>query len=334
MMRYARIPWIPVLPWYDVRSNSHLSPGEIMAAKHMGPKSASAGRHREGPENKRKPLKPEDIDTKGEVKAPLWRRPVIWLGGVASALVIAAATAIGTGIGSTVWSKATAPGAPVGPPVRIEAVSPLQFGTHASYVLPQKLILTTAELASMNIETGISTAGYVTWFQRRGAVQAGEGIISITIASNSSSAVTIKQLSVIKRCQGPLQGTLFDDFLGAGPQTTPEIAFNLDQQVSIGQFAPAAGPDQPKAGGNFFEKEIITVSPQEPPQTLILHAYTNHRFCQFTFQMQVATPHGIATESITNNGMPFQLTSLESDSFFKAVYQSDNGKFALIKPRS
>jgi hypothetical protein len=284
-------------------------------------------------ESKRKPLKPEDIGTKDEVKASSWRRPVIWLGGVASALVIAAAAAIGTGVGSAIWSKAAAPRAPVGLPVRIEAISPLQFGAYASYVLPRKLILTSSELASMNIETGISAAGYVRWFQSRNAVQADEGIISITIVSNSASTVTIKQLSVIKHCQSPLQGTLFYDLLGAGPQTTPEIAFDLDQQVSIGQFAPASGPDQPKPGGNFFEREVITVSPQEPPQTLILHVYTNHRFCQFTFQMQVATPQGIATEPITNNGMPFQLTSLGSDSLFKAVYQSDNGKFALIKPR-
>src|SRR5712691_483902 len=164
-------------------------------------------------------------------KAPWWRRPIFWLGSVASALVIAAVTAIGTGLGSTIWHTATAPRPPAGPPVRIEAVSSLQFGSYASFVLPRALILSRAQLAAMNTQTAISDAGYVRWFLRRAAVQAYEGTISLTVTSNSATDVTIKEIDIIKHCKNSLHGTLFSDFLGAGPQVTPEIAFDLDSHA-------------------------------------------------------------------------------------------------------
>lgn len=269
-------------------------------------------------------------------KAALWRRPVVWLAGVLGAAVTAAAIAFGTGAGKALWSSATAPSGLHGPPVRLEAVSPLEFYDYKSYVLPEKLVLTAGQLAAMNTDVGISAAGYVNWFRRQGGVPAVDGVIAVTIVSNSNVPVTIKEIDVVKRCQAPLHGTLFNYVLGAGAFTVPEITFNLSQLVAIGQYGPPAGPigKYPAAGGNFFAKKVVTVGPHERPQTLNLFVQSRG-YCQFTFLMKVATPKGVVTENISNGGRPFRITGETNSAVFGAVYTiSNNGtRFIRVKPK-
>src|SRR5215471_3191812 len=193
----------------------------------------------------------EHSDKPDGKKASLWRRPVVWLGSVLGALILAAATAFGTGAGQTLWSSATAPPAPHGPPVKLEAVSPLEFYEFKSYVLPTKLVLTAGQLAAMNAAVGISSTGYANWFRRRGGVLAVDELVAVTIVSNSDSPVTIKEIDVVKRCQAPLHSTLFNYVLGTGAPSVPQVTFNLDQLVAVGQYGPPPGPGYPAAGGNF-----------------------------------------------------------------------------------
>jgi hypothetical protein len=276
----------------------------------------------------------EHSDKPDGKKASLWRRPVVWLGGVLGALILAAATAFGTGVGQTLWSSATAPPAPHGPPVKLEAVSPLEFYEFKSYVLPTKLVLTAGQLAAMNAEVGISSTGYVNWFRRRGGVLAVDGLVAVTIVSNSDSPVTIKEIDVVKRCQAPLHGTLFNYVLGAGAPSVPQVTFNLDQLVAVGQYGPPPGPGYPAAGGNFFAKKVVTVGPRERPQTLDLFVQSSH-YCQFTFQMKVATPKGMITENISNDGRPFRITGGTNLALFGAVYtiSRDYTRFIRVKPK-
>lgn len=276
----------------------------------------------------------ERSDTPDGKKASLWRRPVVWLGSVLGAVVIAAATAFGTGAGQALWSSATTPSGPHGPPVKLEAVSPLEFYDYRSYALPRKLVLTAGQLAAMNTAVGISTAGYVNWFRRLGGVPAVDGVIAVTLVSNSDVPVTIKEIDVLKRCQAPLHGTLFNYILGAGAPAVPQITFNLGQLVAVGQYGPPAGPNYPAAGGNFFAKKVVTVGPHERPQTLNLFVQSR-RYCQFTFQMKVATPKGMVTETITNDGRPFRITGGTNSANFGAVYNiANNGThFIRVKPK-
>lgn len=271
-------------------------------------------------------------------KARLWQRPVAWVGAVITALALAAATTFGSGLGNKLWSSATTPQPLRGIPVRIQAVSPLEFDSFASFVLPRELVLTGRQLAEMNHETGISLGSYASWFQRRGAVQALEGIINVTISSNFDAPVTIKELDVVKSCTSPPHGTLFSYVLGAGPQLKPQILFNLDQLVSVGQYGPPAFGKHPRAGGNFFSKEDVTVSPGEKPQSLSIYVTAAARFCHFTFNMQVITAAGVVTEHITNHGKPFALTGEARPKEFAAYYDtvaSQQGavQFVRVKPR-
>jgi hypothetical protein len=142
-----------------------------------------------------------------------------------------------------------------------------------------------------------------------GVVMANKQWITLTVAGNDAAPVTINGMDIIKHCQQPLHGSLFySPTAGAGPFPFPSIGFNLDQQVSIGQYLPAPGKKVLPAGGNFFAKEVVTLKYHEP-QTLGIYVTTNRQYCQYTFQLNVATASGPVTQVITDNGRPFALTA-------------------------
>jgi hypothetical protein len=70
---------------------------------------------------------PAALEQAADIKPPFWHCPLVWVGSIISALVIAIAVALGTGLGNALFSSATSPQPPHGPPVRIEYVSPLQM---------------------------------------------------------------------------------------------------------------------------------------------------------------------------------------------------------------
>jgi hypothetical protein len=229
-----------------------------------------------------------------------------------TALIAAIAATLGTGIGTGILTAAKGHSAPTGPPVAIEQVSQIQTWQDYSFVTPSKLVLTSAQLAAMNRQITSSPSAYSAWFLSHGGVIANKGIIGITVRGNSTGPVTITDMEIVKYCGRPLTGgTLFySPTSGAGPFGTAQIGFDLGQQVSVGQYipAPSAKSNPPSPGGNFFAKEVITLQPGEP-QTLSVYVTAENEYCNFKFQLHVATPTGPATETISDNGKPFQITT-------------------------
>jgi hypothetical protein len=180
-----------------------------------------------------------------------------------------------------------------------------------------------------------------------GTTVANQEWILLTVAGNSTAPITINDMTIDKSCRKPAPGgtLFFSPSAGAGPFTVPHLYFNLDNPVSIGQYAPDAGSTIPP-GGNFFAKEVITLRYQEP-QTLAIFA-TSNRYCSFSFVLSVATPNGSATQRITDNGHPFTITSDGemgaanpghlSFSSYAIVYaggtadQQHNGRFIRVNP--
>ena len=243
-------------------------------------------------------------------KVQWWRRPITWVAGFLTVLALAVATALGTGIGNSLFNEAKGHPSSTGPPVAIEAIS-IQTWQDYSFVIPRRLELTAAELTTMNKQVTTSPSAYSNWFTSHGGVIANREVIGITVRGNGSSPVTITDMQIVKSCGRPLVGgTLFySPTQGAGPFATDQIGFDLGQQLSIGQYIPAAGPHALAPGGNFFAKKVITLKPGEP-QTLSAFVTAENEYCSFTFRLHVATPEGHpATESITDNGKPFQITA-------------------------
>ena len=141
-----------------------------------------------------------------------------------------------------------------------------------------------------------------------GTTVANQAWIILTVAGNSTTPVTINDMSILKSCRKPPPGgtLFFSPSAGAGPFTVPHVYFNLDKPVSTGQYAPDVGSTIPP-GGNFFAKEVITLHYQEP-QTLAIFV-TSSRYCSFSFALSVATANGTTIQRITDNGHPFTITS-------------------------
>ena len=215
--------------------------------------------------------KNREHDNDATTKVSWWKRPVTWVLGVVTALVVAIATELGTGIGSSILTAAKSHSSSGGPPIIVEQVGQLQMWEDYSFVVPGKVVLTRPQLAAMNEQVGTSESAYVNWFLHHGGVIANRATIGITVRGNGSGPVTITDMQVVKHCGRPLtDATLFySPTNGAGPFVTPQIGFNLAQQVTIGQYVPAPGAKVESTGGNFFSKEVVILNPGEPHRSAL-----------------------------------------------------------------
>lgn len=285
--------------------------------------------------------KPKPEPGEGTQKPSKYKKPALWLGGVATVALAGVLTNVLTSqaqrivpgppapaltftapkIGPAAHSHPAKSHSPrpdpspsptdTGPPVIVESAGPMQNWQDYSFVFQHEFPLSTSQLAAMNKAVAPSPSAYSEWFDKNGAAVANQGLISVTIAGNSDAPVTVSDMEVVKQCQAPLSGgtLFFSPTGGAGPFPVPQVYFDLDSAMTVGQYRGVPGPPgRPTDGGNFFAKKAINLSFHEPA-TLSIYVTTYHQFCQFTFQMHIATIHGPVTEDITNNGGPFQITA-------------------------
>ena len=261
------------------------------------------------------------------------RRAYVWVGSVGTALVIAIATTIGTGIGldllSVITRHASGPpsggppatpssGPPAkpfgGPPVKIDAVT---LGRNAAqggtYVFPQRRGLSALQLQALN-QLNPSQPEYDTWFRSKGGVDPDWSSIKLVIEGNRTHPVQLIGIRAIKRCRKPLNGTLFYS-PPAGAQYTIGIGFNLDSVTSIAQNAKGY-----LFSGDYFATHTISLAHGEV-QTLQILAHTTKQYCEYTLELTVVDGESQATETITNHGQPFRVTATNVPfSYYKALY--------------
>ena len=263
----------------------------------------------------------ENMEQKPDSGGARRRRTYVWAGSVGTALVIAIATTIGTGIGNDLLSIRTGhshSGTPVkspsGPPVMIDAVTvdrdAAQGGT---YVLPQRRVFSSLELQTLN-QLNPTQPGYDAWFRSKGAVDPDWSSIKLVIEGNRSHPVQLIGMHLIKRCQKPLDGTLFYS-PSAGAQFTVGIGINLDSVTSIAENAKDY-----VFSGDYFASHTISLAFGEV-QTLQIMAHTTQQYCQYTLALTVVDGTTQTTESITDHGQPFRVTATNVPfSYYKALY--------------
>ena len=248
---------------------------------------------------------------RGKAQVRWWKRPITWIAGLISALILAIVAAIGNGIGSTLFTAINhnastgrpdgrVSAASTGLPVKIEQVTPLNTSPNNSFAVPVKLQLTEAQLTTLNQ----GNANYLAAFQAANrAVPADAGFTGITVMGNSTRTVTITGMQVIKQCQAPVTGTYFYN-PAAGEDTTISLGFDLNSQITYAQDTRAGT----EYSGNFFQKHVVTLAPGES-RTFTVYVRTTQHYCRFSFQMTVATAQGVITEKIPTDGKPFELTA-------------------------
>jgi hypothetical protein len=243
------------------------------------------------------------------------KQPATWIISLLAAIILAIGTAFGSGIGQHLASAISKNRTPHSSthgkvaPVIVESVTSGFFQDY-SFVTQQKTPLSQEQLQSINRQR-IS----FNWAPAPPTAIANIDAITLTVAGNSPAPITINNMTIVRHCTAPLTGgTLFySPTRGAGAVVTPNISFNLDGPVSIGQYGSYLGSKLP-AGGNFFAKKAIVLKYHQP-QTLLIFASTRRYYCMFTFNLDIATVHGQVSQSVSYHGRPFAITADGEEGF-------------------
>ncbi len=192
-----------------------------------------------------------------------WSRSTVWITGVASALVIAAATAFGSGVGNRLFSIASRMGATSPIPVEIESVS---------YISPQPSLIAYPGVLTKKQVLGLTSGPdaysdgvphdfdqYMNKVARYRGAPVGDALVQVVVRGNSTRSVVITGIGVVKNCGPPLTGTLVDPG-GGGAMDNVVKGFNLDQQFPYAQFWNSATD---RFYGNFFAARTVVLRPGE-----------------------------------------------------------------------
>lgn len=216
----------------------------------------------------------------------------------------AARTSSATGVSSPPPAGSTLPATAPNSPARVETVTPLNTEPEETYAAANKIQFAAGQLAQLNADfrSGGTSSATANFFSSVHAVPVGAAFTNVTVIGNAKTTVTISSLQIVKNCQAPLTGTLFLS-PSQGVNGTIGLGFDLDSPIYY-----ARKSDYGFHGGDFFKDNVVTLAPGEA-QTFDINVQTFLHYCQFTFQMTVATPNGAIIENINDNGRPFELTA-------------------------
>ena len=192
-------------------------------------------------------------------------------------------------------------------PVLIESVTPMSTEDGATVATAKKIELTASQLAQLNTlnQSGFDSPTALSFLASIHAVPVGQAFTNVTVMGNDSKTVTINSMQVVKQCQAPLNGTLFENG-GSGVNGTIAVGFNLDSEIDYAQNWDYGFK------GNYFQEHVVTLAPGEA-QTFNIQVLAGSHYCQFVFKMTIATPAGTVTEIINDDGKPFELTGGRSN---------------------
>lgn len=218
----------------------------------------------------------------------------MWCGGVATALIIGAATTFGSGLGDKLFSAAATARDNSRPPVITDAMYMQQsLGDFlVSFPSPEDFA------ASRGFTTFQNYVGEIT---KLGGAIVSPNYVQISLRGNIPGSAEVSDMRVIKQCKAPLK---YESAAFQGLQVVSGISFDLDDVFPVAETDDLGTPS-----GGFFAKHTISLADGET-QTLLVALTTRHYFCQFTFQLVVDTPTGATvTENVTDNGKPFAVTA-------------------------
>jgi hypothetical protein len=229
---------------------------------------------------------------------------------IGAVALVASATVTGLfGLVAASISKSSTPNTSAQPsagakdrPVTVEDVNvdPLVY---AAYVYTKAITLNPVQLAQLSAKV-VAEGGNIPP-PRSGYTFGRSELITLTVAGNYVTPVTIENIQVVKNCQQPLarNATLFYAFYGGGQVGTLPMAFNLDAPNPVAQATDQSG------SGPFFNKHVITLNLHEP-NTIVISVYASKLFCNFYLKLLIATFQGSRTELVSYHGRPFSLTAV------------------------
>lgn len=276
-------------------------------------------------------------------KKPIWRRPVTWLGGVA--------TAVSVGILINVLSTQAQRIAPAnaspaitqkrppvnGPPLKVLSEDPINIEQLGTVVFPGMIAIKNDQLSSIQ---AIPESNYLS---SRGAYPTLVNT-QIAVQNNRSYSIQIIDMHVMKSCQAPLTGTLF--YAPAqGAVESVQVGFNLDSndtsaKVANGDSITSSSPD-------YFAKYTVSIDPGGKQVFDIIDETAQHS-CTFRYQFTILDGGKKVYQTIGNGSQPFKIDAVIASSgrnpfgAYRALYVSgnfgypgdENNRFAQVNPKS
>jgi hypothetical protein len=291
-------------------------------------KSKSCGKRPATPSNRK------DTDQESQAKLAFWRRPVVWLGSVTTAITIGVLIGVLTPLAQRVTSPSTR-GSSKSADVRVKQPLLIQSagylpGFNEVFTFPYPLNRAQMMAATRGISQGnFPNLKYVAALSGDPAyIQ----LIQVVLHSDVKQVATIREIRVVKQCTEPFSGTeLWNPAQGAIGNLG--MGFNLDSQVSKAQFING----RERFYGDYFAKKSIQLAPGES-DTLSMFTLTTQHSCRFTFKLYTDYGSGQYVEPVNDNGKAFTASAGLPFRRFKVVYAGgdagSHGAYVRVNPKT
>ena len=307
---------------------------------------------------------------KASPKNPLWLRPALWLGGVATAVVSGVLVNVLTPQAQRIApSPSPALAAPIssspstssvgrnrvarqrrkttevalGPPLKVLSEDPLNLDQTVDWAFPEEYLPDHDQIDEISslIQSlaPTSRSALVHWFFAQGAFEIGGASTQIVVQNDRDYPVRIIDINVVKSCGHPLGGTLFSGSGGAVDRTVG-LGFNLDSTDTDAELAQGMGQSYWKP--DYFARDTISLLPRGE-QVFDIYTVTSSHACTYRLRATVLDGSRKVYELIGDGNQPFRVTAmLEGDNappfgYYKAMYLGGvgtrNGAFKRVNPR-
>jgi len=234
------------------------------------------------------------------------KRVAVWFLGLATVAITSFVTANFTNLGNVTSSFIGSLFSSIGPPVRINLVRVVQLPRNGdSHVFANALVLSDTELSQLN-SLNQTDPGDQAWFANRHAVDISATGTELVVEGSRNHTVRITDIRPIVSCQLPLKGALFYS-PPAGADMSTQLLFDLDSPHAPPSYIVNQNGTT-TSGKDFFGTYTVSLN-QGEQHTFKIVASTAKHFCKFTLTMTVLDEDKTVTETITNDGQPFQVTA-------------------------
>lgn len=226
-------------------------------------------------------------------KKPLALRPILWLGGiVVAALGIALTNALvpqfGKGINQITQS---------GEAVSVDDVSIWRIGSYLAFPF---------EFSPDQIETLNEQEEQDQWLVDQGAVDMGSVEVRLALSGNRAETVRIVDMTPVSDCsQPPYSGALFVS-PPAGGESITRLSFDLDDPNPVAKTTNVE--DGTFEEEPYFANNTMSLK-QDEQQVFIVTATTQLHLCSFELELSILEDGETRTQTIDDNGSPFQVTA-------------------------
>jgi hypothetical protein len=150
------------------------------------------------------------------------------------------------------------------------------------------------------------------WLSSRGGIRNTDDI-QLVVQNASDSMVRIVQIRVVKSCQRPWTGALYQSGGGGAFEQVVRLSFNLDSGDPYAKYvnthAQYLTSHVGMADPDYFSVETIELAPGGQ-QVFNIIAYTGSQYCSFHYLATIISDGRTIDQAIYDHGRPFRVDGL------------------------